>query len=140
MSSDPKLVRFFLRWLQEAGRLKKSEILLDIFLSRNTNTIAKTDTEIGPDHAVHMSVRDKSLQEQNAITYWSGVTRFSKDQFTRLYYIASPQKKYLEKEKGKKSNPTKNNFGILRLRVRASSALAHQLNGWVEGIQKVINI
>lgn len=55
-----------------------------------------------------------------AIKYWSKITNFSESNFTHIYF-----------QKGK---VLKTKFGILRIRVKASSMLARQMFGWISGI------
>jgi len=92
-SSDPHLIKLFLKWLKEIGQLKIEEIQFDIFLSK----------------------RKKNMNR--VIDYWSGITGYSKDNFPRIY---------------RQSNKTE--FGLLRVRVKASSMLARQISGWIKGI------
>ena len=61
------------------------------------------------------------------VDYWSGMMSLSRDKFKHFYYL---------KTKGAKGLGTKGKFGFLRVRVGASSMLARQMNGWIEGIKK----
>ena len=62
-SSDPYLIKLFLKWLLQIGQLNKKEIVFDIFAGVNqTNKI-------------------------KAIEYWSKVTGFSKESFKNLYIL-----------------------------------------------------
>ena len=97
-TSNPDLARFFLRWLKDIGDLKKEEICFDIF----------TDKE--------------SRSKDEVISYWSEITGFSEECFSRVY---------LYKKKAKTS--------ILRIRVRASSMLARQIGGWISGLKNSTN-
>ena len=96
-SSNPSLIKLFLKWLREIGQLKREEIQFDIFLSK----------------------RKKSMNR--VIDYWSGITGFSKDNFPRIYFQSG-----------------KTEFGLLRVRVKASSMLARQISGWINGVQKYL--
>ena len=98
-SSDPHLIRLFLKWLREIGQLKREEIQFDIFLSK----------------------RKKNMNR--VIDYWSGITGYSKDNFPRIY-----------RQSGKTE------FGLLRVRVKASSMLARQISGWINGVHKYLLI
>lgn len=113
-SSDPSLIKLFLKWLRKAGRLKKEEIAFDIFLAENQ----KENLRI---------VRN----------YWSNITGFSKSYFPRIYF-----QKYKTKRRkpGVKRRMIKNKmqFGMLRVRVKASSMLARQISGWIRGVQKIL--
>lgn len=98
-SSDTHLIKLFLRWLKEVGKIKNEEISFDILMGNNK--------------------KEKAL---SAVKHWSQITGFPKCDFTRIYF-----------QKGK---VLKNEFGILRIRVKASSMLARQILGWIKGIQE----
>lgn len=100
-SSDPFLIRFFLRWLFQIGRLTKKEIMLDLFVNKKGK------------------IKEKDVNEIK--TYWSRITHFSVQDFTRTYQHTS-------------HTP----HGMLRVRVRASSMLSRQIAGWIQGIQKIV--
>ncbi|TSC74843.1 MAG: Uncharacterized protein G01um101444_134 [Parcubacteria group bacterium Gr01-1014_44] len=91
-TSEPDLARLFLRWLREIGGLKKEEIGFNIFMSGD--------------------------KKDEAISYWSEVTNFPREYFSRIY---------LYKKKAGRS--------ILRIKVKASSMLARQISGWINGIK-----
>lgn len=59
-SSDPSLIRFFLKWLREVGQLKDEEIAFDIF------------TRAG--------------KKGEVVDYWSRETGFSEESFLRVYF------------------------------------------------------
>lgn len=156
-SSNPGLIRLFLKWLQEIGGLKKEEITFSIFL-------------------------DKKDYLLDAIKYWSEITGFSREDFAR-YYLTSksnesslddvqkgrrtPQSSMLHKKNDESSKPIsvegapinrelKNSdekiiknflnqkpvkrieYGFLQVRVKASSMLARQISGWINGIQEFL--
>ena len=97
-SSDPALIKLFLKWLKEIGQLDDSEISFDIF------------------------VRGK---QPHAVDYWSQQTGFSRGNFSHIYTY---------KKKASLKTPT----GLLRIRVKASSMLARQMSGWIQGIQAIV--
>ena len=99
-SSDPDQIKLFLKWLKEIGGIKDQEIMPDIFMGK-----------------------DQKASINEIVGYWSKVTRFPADWFSRIYY-------YLNKKISKKSQS-----GFLRIRVKSSSMLARQIAGWVEGIR-----
>lgn len=70
-SSDPALVKLFLRWLTDVGGIKNEEINFDIFICKNSQAL---------------------LNE--AVTYWADITDFSKSNFSR-YYVLKKSKKSL---------------------------------------------
>ena len=94
-SSDPHLIRLFLKWLVDAGGIKNEEISFDIYIGK-----------------------DKQDLLNEAVNYWADITGFSKDNFFRYYVL----------KKSKRS--------LLRIRVKASSMLARQISGWVNGVLK----
>ncbi len=105
-SSDQHLIKLFLKWLEDVGGITKKEINFDIFLPEN---------------------KKSSLNDY--VGYWAKATGFPKDNFSRYY---------LQKVKVKKSKRVtkKSDHGLLRIRVKASSMLARQISGWVNGILK----
>lgn len=105
-TSDPYLAKLFLKWLKDIGRIKNEEIGFDIFLP----------------------VSDKGSTNE-AIAFWSDVAEFPEDKFRSIYFQRIKPKR---KKGGRTANRTK--FGLLRIRVRASSMLARQIAGWVRGI------
>lgn len=100
-SSDSYLIRLFLKWLFDIGRLQKEDIAFDIFIEEG--------------------------KLQGAVQYWSKITGFPTSVFSRIYFL-KPRK--IQKRLFKKPY-----FGLLRIRVKASSLLARQIAGWIEGIQ-----
>lgn len=79
-SSDPDLIKLFLRWLKEVGGIKNEEISFDIFIAKNSNNL---------------------LNE--TVTYWADITGFSKDSFSR-YYILKKSKHSLLRVRVKASS------------------------------------
>ncbi len=106
-SADPHLIRFFLTWLYRIGKLKRSEIVFDIFLHE-----------------------DKKNKVRNAIAYWASITDAQEENFSRTYFYKERKQKY------SRTIQRKNPFGLLRIRVRASSLLARQISGWIQGIEE----
>lgn len=109
-SSDPYLIKLFLKWLQDVGKLKDDEISFDLFLRKN---------------------REKSVDK--IIKYWSQVTGFSKKNFSHIYFQKKNPKR---KSSARRKVLKKSRFGFLRIRVKASSMLARQISGWVRGIKQ----
>src|SRR3989344_4508518 len=103
-SSDPFLIKLFLRWLQEVGHLKKDEINFDIFLEE-----------------------DKKDNFQSVANQWAKITGFKKDNFSHFYFQKIRFKK--NRLKAKRRISKKSKLGLLRIRVRASSMLARQISG-----------
>ncbi len=114
-SSDPDFIKLFLRWLQEIGRIDDEELAFDIFISK-----------------------DKKSKLDAARNYWSGLTGFSRGHFSRVYYYRATGKAGHGKgsaKKGKNAN-RKSEHGLLRIRVKASSMLARQIAGWIDGARQ----
>ena len=110
-SSDPYLIRLFLKWLMEVGQLGEADVLCDILIEGDKDLPAG--------------------RQEKAISYWSEVTSFPQTVFTRVYVQKT-------KKKRKKRETKKAEFGLLRIRVKASSMLARQLSGWIMAIQNKI--
>ena len=105
-SSDPHLIKLFIKWLGDVGGIKNEEICFDVFIGE-----------------------DKQNLLNDSVDYWANITGFSKDNFSRYY---------LQKVKTRKSKRAtkKSSHGLLRIRVKASSMLARQIFGWVNGVLK----
>ncbi len=71
-SSDPHLIKLFLRWLEDVGGIKNEEINFDIFIGKNSPNL---------------------LNE--AVDYWAGITGFSKTNFSRYYVLKSSKRSLL---------------------------------------------
>ena len=108
-SSDPNLIKLFLKWLKEIGKIKNEEITFDIFIQE----------------------KDKDSID-NIVKYWSQLTDYPREEFKHIYFHKSRLRKT------KKNILKKSQFGLLRIRVRASSMLARQISGWVKGIERII--
>ncbi len=110
-SSDPYLIRLFLKWLMDVGQLGEADVLCDIL--------------------VDLPAGNAGGDKAKTINYWAGVTGFPQGIFTRVYTQKT-------KKKRKKRNIQKAEFGLLRIRVKSSSMLARQLSGWIKAIQNKI--
>jgi len=76
-SSDPHLIKLFLKWLQQVGRIKDEEITLDIFIGK-----------------------DKKDLVDEGIKYWSQVTGFPKDTFSHIYFQNKKTTRKISKKLG----------------------------------------
>ena len=110
-SSDPGLIKLFLKWLKDAGRIKNEEIAFDIFVKE-----------------------DKKNLVDEVIGYWAHVTSFPRQYFSHVYFQKHILKRGQKKEKTRVYKKTQ--FGLLRVRIKASSMLARQIAGWIKGIQR----
>lgn len=120
-SSDPYLIKLFLKWLQDVGQIKNEEIDFDIFMTDNQRSSKK-----------------------EVIAYWSDVIGIPEDKFTRIYFQKTKKfaRRLLAGRQGSGGKTkgriikNKTRLGLLRIRVKASSMLARQISGWVRGIIK----
>ncbi len=71
-SSDPHLVKLFLKWLVDAGGIKKEEINFDIFIEKNSKNLL-----------------------DSAVSYWADTTGFLKGNFSRYYVLKGSKKSLL---------------------------------------------
>ena len=70
-SSDPHLIKLFLKWLVDIGGIKNEEICFDIYIGK-----------------------DKQDLLNEAVNYWADITGFSKGNFSR-YYVLKKSKRSL---------------------------------------------
>lgn len=115
-SSDPDIIKFFLKWLQDIGKLEKEEIGFDIFIGQDKKRAAQDNAQ----------VNEKVVAE--AIDYWSQITNLPKDYFSHVYFQKNRRKRT------KRKSSKRAHHGLLRIRVKASSMLARQISGWVKAI------
>ncbi|MEK7099289.1 MAG: hypothetical protein AAB916_02135 [Patescibacteria group bacterium] len=80
--------------------------------------------EIEFDLYLHESRR--GMQEE-IVSYWAKVTGFHRTHFSHRYF----QKNKIKR----KRTLQKNSYGLMRVRVRASSVLARQIAGWIKGVR-----
>lgn len=107
-SADPSTMNLFLRWLKDVGGVTNEELYFDIFMGK-----------------------DKKKYRDEVVDYWSGSIGLSRDYFKHIYYQNTNVMVPITRGKG-----IQGKFGFLRVRVRASSMLARQIGGWIEGIKK----
>ncbi|MEK7603738.1 MAG: hypothetical protein AAB461_01295 [Patescibacteria group bacterium] len=112
-SSDPHMIKLFLKWLKETGGIKEEEIKFEIFLKNNR--------------------RDKNDFKEKAANYWSEVSGFPKTNFQKNYFQKTNTGIRNRKQSGSE-------YGFLRVKVMKSSMLARQIAGWVEGLKNINNI
>ncbi|MEK7615950.1 MAG: hypothetical protein AAB420_01955 [Patescibacteria group bacterium] len=110
-SSDDFQIKLFLRWLLEIGKLSKDDILFDIFLKEEHRN-----------------------NKHNILLHWSRITKSPASDLNRIYFFKQTSHRYKQKRQSSPSSP----FGLLRIRVRASSLLARQIAGWMRGISSII--
>lgn len=105
-NSDPEMIKFFLFWLFNIVNISKERVNLEIYL--------------------HENHKERVLE---VIDYWSEITKFSKNNFDRIYFKRN-------KINTKRKNVGLNYYGILRITIQASSGLNRKISGWINGIIK----
>lgn len=115
-SSDPDIIKFFLKWLRDIGQLEKEEIGFDIFLGQNKSKTTQDGIQVNGEIAAE------------TINYWSQITDMPKDYFSHIYFQKNRRKRT------KRKSSKRAHHGLLRIRVKASSMLARQISGWVKAI------
>lgn len=106
-SSDPYLIKLFLKWLKEIGNIADSEIRFDIFLKEGQN-------------------------EEEAKAYWYDVTEFPRAALKSIY--KQKIKKVKKGKAGEERKRSQTQFGLLRIKVKGSSMIVRQIAGWKKGI------
>ena len=103
-NSDPQMIKLFLIWLDKICGIKANEITFSIYIHENS----KNNTE---------SVKK----------YWKDITGFKKDNFSQFYFKKSNIKTL-------RKNIGDSYFGVLRVKVKASSVLQRKIAGWIKGV------
>lgn len=81
--------------------------------------------EIGFDLYLHESKRG---MREETISYWAKATGFPRAFFSHIYFQKNKVKR--------KQTLQKTHYGLMRIRVKASSLLSRQIAGWIKGIKK----
>ena len=104
--SDPKMIRIFLKWLQDICKIPREDIYLRISLHRSaTSRLAKVKK------------------------YWVEITKFPINHFQKIYWKKN-------KINTKRKNIGKEYFGLLDISVKRSTNFNRKIMGWIEGICK----
>lgn len=103
-NSDPRMIRLFLIWLFRICKVEKDQIIFEIYIHENS--------------------KNNVIKVQK---YWSTVTGFPIKLFGRVYFKTN-------KIKTNRKNIGELYFGLLRVKVRASSTLNRKIAGWVHAI------
>ena len=103
-NTDPKMIRFFVKWLTKCCDISLQRIYAHIY--------------------IHEYQR-KNVEE--AVKYWSNASRLATHQITGVYFKR-------HNPKSNRHNYNKKYYGTLRVRVKSSSELMRKIQGWVEGI------
>lgn|SRR3989344_4873994 len=105
-NSDPTMVRLYLKWLMEICAVPKDKISFDIY--------------------IHESHRDNI---KKVMAYWSKCVGFPEESFQHVYFKKN-------KINTKRKNTGELYFGLLKVRVKASSDLNRKIAGWIKAINK----
>lgn len=103
-NSDPLMIKVFLKWLYICLQIPVEDIQLSIYIHENHK------------HNI-----------EKVKTFWSDATGFSIGRFDKIYYKKHKVKVY-------RRNTEENYHGLLRIRIRKSSALNRRITGWIERI------
>lgn len=104
-NSDPRMCKFFLKWLLESLQISDDKINLCIYIH---------ESQIG--------------RVNKVLEYWSKISGFPKNKFGKTCFtrtIYPRKKKRLDKGIY---------YGQLRIKVRKSTDLNRKIAGWIEGI------
>lgn len=102
-NSDPGIVLMFLRFLREVCEVPNEKIKADVRIYQHLNT-------------------------DQALEYWSGLTRIESENFGKVYYGVS------KSSLGKRPY-NRLPFGTIQIRVN-DTKLFHRVMGWIEGLKK----
>lgn len=104
-NSDPRMCKFYLKWLKDGLKIKDEDIHFSVYI----NSIYKG-------------------REDWVLNYWSkymnvSLNRFGKVSFTKTFFSKNNRR---EKRSDYK--------GLLRIRVAKSTDLNRKISGWIEGV------
>ncbi len=103
-NSDPRMINIFVGWLLKICKVKKEEIYFDIFIHENSKN-----------------------NIDKVVDFWVKTTGFSKSHFPHIYF-----KRNIIKTKRKNTGDLY--YGLLKVRVMASSTLSRKIAGWINGV------
>lgn len=103
-NSDPKMILLFLKWLDETCKIPQNMIYFDIYI-----------------HESHRKRVDLVKE------FWRNCTGYPKEQFDHVYYKKN-------KIRTKRINIGDSYYGVVKVRVRRSSAFLRRIAGWIEGV------
>lgn len=103
-NSDSRMIRLFLRWLLSVCNIQRDKIYFDIFIHENNK-----------------------YRIEDVINHWSDTTGFSRNSFLHIYFKKN-------KVKTNRTNTGNLYFGVLKIKVRASSILNRKIAAWTEGV------
>lgn len=103
-NSDADMVRLFLRWLDNILQVSKQDVYFDLY--------------------VHINHKHRITE---IIQFWADKTSYPTAYFTHVYF-----KKHSPKTNRFNIGPTY--YGLVKVRVRASTSLARRIAGWTSGV------
>ena len=103
-NTDPRMIAFFIRWLQKCCKVELSRIYAHIY--------------------IHEYQKDRVNEARD---YWARVSGLSPAHITGVYFKR-------HNPKSRRHSFNKEYYGTLRVRVKKSSGLMRQVQGWVEGV------
>ena len=103
-NSDPRMIKIFIKWLIESCKVTKDRIRFEIYIHENSKNNVEKTRK-----------------------YWSQITEFPLDKFGKVYFKTN-------KIKTNRKNIGDLYYGLLRVRVNASSTLLRQVAGWTEAV------
>jgi hypothetical protein len=103
-NSDPLMIRIFLKWLDICLKIPNKNIQFSIYIHEN-----------------HQHNIEKIK------VFWSNATGYLIENFDKIYYKKHKARVY-------RRNTEENYHGLLRIRIRKSSALNRRISGWIEEI------
>jgi hypothetical protein len=105
-NSDAFMIKLFLKWLFDVCKISRERIRLEIYIHNN--------------HKYRL---------KEIIEHWIKYTGFSKSYFSSIYFKkGNPETK--------RTNIGRSYYGVLRIKVKASSDLNRRITGWIKGINK----
>lgn len=105
-NSDPFMVKLFLKWLSEILKIDKERIKAEIYIHENHKN-----------------------RINEVINYWSRQIEMPKTSFSNVYFKKN-------KIKTNRTNTGSLYYGLVRIKVNASSSLNRKICGWIRGINK----
>lgn len=105
-NSDPLMLKLFLKWLSEICNIPMSDVRFEIYIHENSQNRLGVVAQ-----------------------YWSKRLGVPRNFFKNVYF-----KKNIIKTRRK--NIGKNYYGLLKLRVKASSTLNRRIAGWINGVNQ----
>ena len=106
-NSDPKMIKFYLKWLNEVCGVNNDRISVGLYIHENSKN-----------------------RLDKVVSYWINETGLPKGAFNYIYL-----KKH--NPKTRRTNVGDNYYGLLRIKVSKSSSLTRKIAGWTEGINAI---